>query len=159
VTFGGSGPAGEVELVRDGFSLVATAPGREECDVNALLATKQYIRIRVLERDVAALSRPPFVIVRDQRREEFADRFSFLEALKTHGRQGWNISRYKGLGEMNAEQLWETTMDPERRTLLQVRIEDLEAAEEIFDILMGEVVESRRRFIEVNALEAENIDI
>ena len=75
------------------------------------------------------------------------------------GRKEYQVQRYKGLGEMTAPQLWETTMDPSRRTLMQVKLEDIAAAEEIFTTLMGEDVESRRRFIEENALDVKNLDI
>ena len=75
------------------------------------------------------------------------------------GRKEYQVQRYKGLGEMTAPQLWETTMDPERRTLMQVKLEDIAATEEIFTTLMGEDVESRRRFIEENALDVKNLDI
>jgi len=75
------------------------------------------------------------------------------------GRKEYTVQRYKGLGEMTAEQLWETTMDPERRTLLQVRLEDIAECETIFTTLMGEDVESRRKFIEDNALDVKNLDI
>jgi DNA gyrase subunit B len=75
------------------------------------------------------------------------------------GRREYQVQRYKGLGEMTAPQLWETTMDPDRRTLLSVKLEDLAATEEIFSTLMGEDVESRRKFIEENALDVKNLDI
>ncbi len=75
------------------------------------------------------------------------------------GKKGYDLQRYKGLGEMTAPQLWETTMDPDRRTLLQVKLEDIAACEEIFTTLMGEDVEARRKFIEENALDVKNLDI
>jgi DNA gyrase subunit B len=82
-----------------------------------------------------------------------------FEYVIEQGRKEYQVQRYKGLGEMTAPQLWETTMDPERRTLLQVKLEDLTACEEIFTTLMGEDVESRRKFIEENALDVKNLDI
>jgi DNA gyrase subunit B len=82
-----------------------------------------------------------------------------FDYVLNEGRKEYMVQRYKGLGEMTAEQLWETTMDPERRTLLQVRLEDIAECETIFTTLMGEDVEARRKFIEDNALDVKNLDI
>jgi DNA gyrase subunit B len=82
-----------------------------------------------------------------------------FEYVIEQGRKEYQVQRYKGLGEMTAPQLWETTMDPARRTLLQVKLEDIAATEEIFTTLMGEDVEARRKFIEENALDVKNLDI
>jgi DNA gyrase subunit B len=75
------------------------------------------------------------------------------------GEKGLTLTRFKGLGEMNSEELWDTSMDPEKRTLLQVRMEDAAAADEIFRVLMGDAVEPRREFIEKHALDVKQLDI
>jgi DNA gyrase subunit B len=82
-----------------------------------------------------------------------------FDYVLSEGKKEYSVQRYKGLGEMSSEQLWQTTMDPERRTLLSVRAEDIEACEVIFTTLMGEDVEARRKFIEENALDVKNLDI
>jgi DNA gyrase subunit B len=84
---------------------------------------------------------------------------ALVETLTSQGRKGLAVQRYKGLGEMNPEQLWETTLDPEVRTLYQVKVEHVDEANEIFATLMGDVVEPRREFIQDNALKVVNLDV
>ncbi len=101
----------------------------------------------------------PFIIGENGKSEEISNRDELLERILAEAKKDLTIQRYKGLGEMNPEQLWETTMDPEKRTLLQVRIEDAVETDEVFTVLMGDAVEPRRRFIEQNALDVRNLDV
>tara|TARA_R110002095_G_scaffold192329_1_gene170223 strand:- start:58 stop:1686 length:1629 start_codon:yes stop_codon:yes gene_type:complete len=97
-------------------------------------------------------------LVRKDREIAISGPMDLLKAILTEGEKGLSLQRYKGLGEMNPEQLWETTLDPEARTLLQVRVDDLAEADDIFTKLMGDVVEPRREFIQQNALNVEHLD-
>jgi DNA gyrase subunit B len=125
----------------------------------ALAAQPEYKRFRTLARIVARHNDPPFMVVKNEHRQGQPNWRDLLEYLKAEGKKDASVQRYKGLGEMNAEQLAETTMNPEKRTLLQVRLEDAAESEIIFSTLMGEDVESRRKFIEDNALDVKNLDI
>ncbi len=98
-------------------------------------------------------------LLRKEKEEPIHGPLALLDVIMSEGERGISLQRYKGLGEMNAEQLWETTLDPEARTLLQVRIDHMAEADEIFTKLMGDVVEPRRQFIQENALSVENLDI
>ncbi|HUS12175.1 MAG TPA: DNA topoisomerase (ATP-hydrolyzing) subunit B [Pyrinomonadaceae bacterium] len=101
----------------------------------------------------------PFITGTNGASEEIATREELLERVLAAAKKDLSIQRYKGLGEMNPEQLWETTMNPEKRTLLQVRIDDAVETDEIFTVLMGDAVEPRRKFIEDNALDVRNLDV
>ncbi len=124
-----------------------------------LAAQPEFRRFRVLARTIAKFNEPPFVVVKNEHRDSQPNWVDLLEYVKNEGKKDASVQRYKGLGEMNAEQLADTTMNPEKRTLLQVRLEDAVKSEEIFSTLMGEDVESRRKFIEENALDVKNLDI
>ena len=124
-----------------------------------LAAQPEYRKLRVVAKEIAKHNHPPFTVVKDTHREVQTHWRDLLAYVKAEGMRDAQVQRYKGLGEMNAEQLWETTMNPEKRTLLQVRLEDLVECEEIFSTLMGEDVESRRKFIEDNALDVRNLDV
>ena len=124
-----------------------------------LSAQPEYRRLRSLSKQIADFNKPPFKVFVKDTEEEVADCMALLEYIKAAGMKGASVQRYKGLGEMNAEQLWDTTMNPETRRLLQVRIDDAVATEEIFSTLMGESVEARRKFIGENALNVKNLDI
>ena len=119
----------------------------------------EYKRLRALARSTQKYNRPPFVVVKEARRERIDNWRTLIQHLKAEGTRDITVQRYKGLGEMNPEQLWETTMNAETRTLLQVRLEDAVECEEIFSTLMGEDVEARRKFIEENALDVRNLDV
>jgi DNA gyrase subunit B len=119
----------------------------------------EYRKLRAVAKQVARHNQPPFNVLNDGKREVITHWRELLGYIKAEGMRDAQVQRYKGLGEMNAEQLWETTMNPEKRTLLQVRLEDMVECEEIFSTLMGENVESRRKFIEDNALDVRNLDV
>lgn len=111
--------------------------------------------MRVLEVDFAG----PFVLGENGTSETIASRTELLERVMALAKKDLAMQRYKGLGEMNPEQLWETTMDPEKRTMLQVKIEDAIETDGLFTVLMGDSVEPRRKFIEDNALDVKNLDV
>ncbi|NNK16563.1 MAG: DNA topoisomerase (ATP-hydrolyzing) subunit B [Sulfitobacter sp.] len=100
----------------------------------------------------------PAVLVRKDRSQLINGPMDLLDAILAEGEKGLSLQRYKGLGEMNPDQLWETTLDPDARTLLQVKVEDMAEADDLFTKLMGDVVEPRREFIQQNALSVENLD-
>ena len=108
---------------------------------------------------IRPLDHPPFILKNNGDSREANSKHDLLEAILESAKKGMYIQRYKGLGEMNPDQLWETTMDPEKRILLQVRADDLVASDIIFTTLMGDEVEPRRDFIQKNALQVRNIDI
>jgi len=119
----------------------------------------EYRRIADLAQMLSDLMGPGAFVVRGEERREISSFKVAMGWLFEQAKKGQTIQRYKGLGEMNANQLWETTINPESRRLMQVRIEDAVAADEIFTTLMGDAVEPRREFIERNALQVSNLDI
>src|ERR1700691_4864407 len=135
-------------------------PTNAERAINVELAAQpEYKRLRSIAKQIAKFNQPPFTVVKDTHREPQAGWRDLLAYVKNEGTREVSVQRYKGLGEMNAEQLWDTTMNAETRTLLKVDLHDLAETETIFSTLMGEDVESRRKFIEENALDVRNLDV
>ncbi|MBV8895982.1 MAG: DNA topoisomerase (ATP-hydrolyzing) subunit B [Acidobacteriaceae bacterium] len=123
------------------------------------MAMPEFRRLRALVKQGARFNKPPFTIVKDTQRQPIQNWRELLDTVMNEGKREVTVQRYKGLGEMNAEQLWSTTMNAETRTLLQVDLVDFAETEPIFSTLMGEDVESRRKFIEENALDVRNLDV
>jgi DNA gyrase subunit B len=119
----------------------------------------EYRRITELAKTLSGLLQPGAYVAKSEQKKEIATFRQAIEWLLEQARKGQMIQRYKGLGEMNPEQLWDTTINPATRRLIQVRIEDAQAANDIFATLMGDQVEPRREFIEKNALAVANLDV
>jgi DNA gyrase subunit B len=124
-----------------------------------LIASVEYRQLIQVYGEIQEMAPPPYVLVEKGREAPLDSEEKLLQSFHQIGKEGLNIQRYKGLGEMNPEQLWETTMNPETRTLLKVKVEDAVEADETFSILMGDEVEQRRRFIEENALFVQHLDV
>ncbi len=135
----------------------SSKPGRLTAEI---ADTGEYHELVNIEEDIASIGPAPYSVTFEKGEPlELATPEELDAFLSERGRRGLHVQRYKGLGEMNADQLWETTMNPDARTLLNVEVKDPVRAEEIFSVLMGDQVEPRRRFIEDNALNVQNLDI
>lgn len=150
-----------IEKLRYGKIIIMTDADVDGAHIRTLLLTFFFRHMRELvDGGHIYIAQPPLYMVSKNRKEYYVYDDDELEALlKEIGRDNYTIQRYKGLGEMNPEQLWETTMDPEHRILLRVNVDDAVNADEIFSMLMGDKVEPRREFIEKNAKYASNLDI
>jgi len=147
----------------DGFSALCQIRkngSRRETIINfELLNSPELEELRRIAQGFQALGEPPYIIEDNGNQSRLKSLIEVLHYVVESGKKGQEIQRYKGLGEMNPEQLWETTMNPEKRVLLQVVIEDAVEADEIFTTLMGDQVEPRRDFIYRHALDVKNLDI
>ncbi len=123
------------------------------------LSSGEYKKLAAISDIFQGLMHDDAVIQRGEKKQAVKTFSDALAWLMSEAKRGLGIQRYKGLGEMNPEQLWETTMDPETRIMLQVNVQDAVAADEICTTLMGDQVEPRREFIEMNALSVQNLDI
>lgn len=150
-----------IEKMRYGKIILMTDADVDGAHIRTLLLTFFYRYMSpLIEAGCVYIAQPPLYKVRKKNKDYYAYNDKELEKIfKDIGREGSSIQRYKGLGEMNAEQLWDTTMNPEVRIILQVTLEDAVAADEIFTVLMGDKVEPRREFIEHNAKYVRNLDI
>lgn len=150
-----------IEKMRYGKIIMMTDADVDGAHIRTLLLTFFYRYMRpLIDAGYVYIAQPPLYKVRKKNKDYYAYNDKELEKLfQEIGREGSTIQRYKGLGEMNAEQLWDTTMNPETRIILQVTMEDAVAADEIFTVLMGDKVEPRREFIEHNAKYVRNLDI
>lgn len=151
----------DIEKARYHKIVIMTDADVDGAHIRTLLLTFLFRYMRpLIEHGYVYAAQPPLYKVKKNKQENYVYSDEELEELLTEiGRQGIDIQRYKGLGEMNAEQLWDTTMDPEKRTLLQVDIEDAVIADEVFSMLMGDKVGPRKEFIEKNAKYVRNLDI
>jgi DNA gyrase subunit B len=140
------------------YEIVFATPHNQKINW-ALASTAEYKRLRALSRQIEEYNKPPFLITRNGDHATKEKATDVLRYVMEDAKKDFTITRFKGLGEMNPTQLWETTMNADTRTLLKVKLEDVVEAEKIFTTLMGENVEDRRKFIEENALEVVNLDI
>jgi len=127
-----------------------------------LIFSRNFQKGLITGKRVQKYDQPPFTVINnnsDKKPIVMEDKKKLLSFLIEVGKKGLGVQRYKGLGEMNPEQLWETTMNPEKRTFLKVKVEDMFETDEIFTVLMGDEVEPRREFIQNNALEVNMLDI
>jgi DNA gyrase subunit B len=141
------------------FKSELAGASRETVVDHAFLKSPEFLELRALRLAFREVGSAPYSLVVGDHQQQFGCVQGLLDAVKKEAARGQNIQRYKGLGEMNPEQLWETTMSPATRTLLRVKVDDTVEADEIFTVLMGDQVEPRREFIEKNALEVQNLDI
>ncbi len=133
---------------------------REEHVVDhSLIVSAEALKLDAMAAELQATYQGPGTLALKEREVEILGPTALIGAVLAQGRKGLVISRYKGLGEMNPDQLWHTTLDPDVRSLLQVRVKDVEESNEIFETLMGDVVEPRREFIQANALKVVNLDV
>jgi DNA gyrase subunit B len=151
----------DVTRLRYGKIIIMTDADVDGSHIRTLLLTFFFRYMReLIEGGHVYIAQPPLFRAKNGEKEYYAfDEDDLKEKMERLGKEGTNIQRYKGLGEMNADQLWKTTMDPENRTILQVTIDDAVEADQIFSILMGEKVEPRREFIEKNAHYVRNLDV
>jgi DNA gyrase subunit B len=156
------------DLVKDEehnvFELIVEREGNGPVQVKVgweLLSSADFQKASVLWKDMLSHDKPPFIMFEDSKETGVTinGKEELLSALLQEAKKGLSIQRYKGLGEMNPDQLWETTMDPEKRILHKVKVEDMFEAHDIFTVLMGDEVEQRRNFIVANALEVQQLDI
>jgi DNA gyrase subunit B len=133
---------------------------RSSCVLDSeLLRSPEFREIRAVAASLGALAEPPWTAAQNGSEVPVRGGEELINHVLAQGRKGMSIQRYKGLGEMNPDQLWETTMNPEARTLLQVAVEDAVEADQMFTVLMGDQVEPRRQFIETNARDVKNLDV